>query len=97
MSGLVSRDNIIAQLITLKYAGITDVTIIGDFFRFSDMVRNDIQQLKIKIPEITNRENILIIASCGLETSIANIIQNRYNLLITHDFKGDVISSKYFS
>ncbi|CAH6419901.1 Hypothetical protein HVR_LOCUS977 [uncultured virus] len=111
MSGLVSRDNVIAQLLTLKLVkeiNIEKVNIIGvsgahtespgtlgAWSKFSSMVQQEIDVLRTKIP--TEGNKILIVAGCGLEARVANIVKNQYktNLDKFREFRGDIISLIY--
>lgn len=99
MSGLVSKENIIAQLLTLKLAGIKveDIEIIGEVQHFNQLVRRDMDALISKIPELKNGNYILIVAGCGLEDTVNKIIQGEFTNQLSkpYHFRGDIISLTY--
>lgn len=99
MADLVSKENIVAQLLTLKLAGIKvdDIEIIGNPEHFKEIVDNDIEKLIVEIPQIQKGINVLIVAGCGLECMVSNIIncelkdQTEYSI----DFDGNIVSLIY--
>ncbi len=99
MAGLVSKENSIAQLLTLKLAGIKieTIKIIGETKHFIEIVKKDISTLINKLPLLNNGNNVLIIAGCGLENTVSNIINQKFEgcLEETKIFKGDIISLLY--
>ncbi len=99
MAGLVSKENIIAQMLTLKLAKINldTIEIIGETEHFSKIVKNDIKKLKNKIPQLTKGNNILIVAGCGLEEVVNKLIHNElpYQLGSSQVFKGTIVSLVY--
>ncbi|MEC7838724.1 MAG: hypothetical protein VX777_01645 [Chlamydiota bacterium] len=101
MAGLVGRENMIAQLLTLKLAGIdvTKVEIIGDLSHFSKIVDRDIQALMKQLPEIKGRNQALVIAGCGLEDFVNNLIikERGANVRASEQFHGDILSVIYTS
>ncbi len=96
MAGLVSRDNIIAQMITLKLAGrnLHDIEIIGDPMHFKTIVEEDIKNLLRKMPELKLGNHVLIVAGCGLEEKVNGIVLQKFNskLVLSNSFKGDIVS-----
>lgn len=101
MGGLVSRENIIAQLLTLKLANlkVENVEIIGEISHFTTLVEKDMERLLSQKPELKIGNRALIVAGCGLENTVNEIIKNEYpnSLKETWSFKGDIISLLYTS
>ncbi len=99
MAGLVGKDNLIAQMLTLKYAGVyvENIEIIGTFNHFTTIVNNDLDSLFKTIPEIETGMNVLIIAGCDLKTFVNNILYDKYSdqLGTSRSFSGDIISLIY--
>lgn len=99
MAGLVSRENIIAQLITLKLAKIDihTIEIIGNLSLFSEKVKKDIIQLTQQIPGLNTGKNVLIVAGCGLEKKVNDIIANSFveQIEAPVHFKGRIITLTY--
>jgi len=99
MTGLVSRENCLAQLLTLKLAGlkIEDIDIIGDFSHFGHLVKKDMDILLSKIPNLQTGNHALIVAGCGLEEIVAGILGETFkgNTDKSLIFKGDIISLIY--
>jgi bacterioferritin (cytochrome b1) len=96
MAGLVGRENLIAQLITLKLAGlnIDKIEIIGEIDHFTHLVDQDINQLLQKQPWLKNGRHTLIVAGCGLEENVNHIVSTAFkgNLGEAQSFKGNIIS-----
>lgn len=96
MSNLSSRENVTAQLITLKLAGIPiePIDIIGTEEHFSLLVEKDMQQLLEQIPALKVGNHILIIAGCGLRDKVADCIFNKFKHAINHakEFTGSIVS-----
>lgn len=95
MAGLVSRENIAAQMITLKLAeiDITTIDIIGDIDHFKRIVHKDIAPL---LPILTKGKHVLIVAGCGLEEKVSNLVKTHIkDLGPSIEFKGDIISLIY--
>lgn len=96
MAGLVSRENIIAQLITLKLADIDTeaVEIIGDLSHFNELVKDDICALLKEIPELKVGNHALIVAGCGLEGTVNEIIKQEFRDIAGKEksFKGNIVS-----
>lgn len=92
MAGLVSRENIIAQLLTLKLAKINldTIEIIGQPDHFGTLVNKDIDQLTKEIPALRMGNNILIVAGCGLENIVSELIHKQFleHLEPPQPFKG---------
>jgi hypothetical protein len=99
MADLVSHENIIAQLLTLKLAEIPidQIELIGEIEHFSLLVKNDFVKLIHEIPQMTAGNNILVVAGCGLERQVSDIINHEYNdkLGPSKVFKGDILSLTY--
>lgn len=99
MAGLVSYENIIAQMLTLKLAGINiqEIQIIGDPNHFKEIVHNDINNIEKMIPELSTGTNVLIVAGCGLEDTVKEIVQGEFQQKLgkEHSFKGDIVSFTY--
>ena len=99
MAGLVSRENIIAQLLTLKLAQIPlkKIEIIGDISHFRTLVQQDMEMLIHTLPNLQVGNHILIVAGCGLEEKVSKIIMHEFKDLIgtTRAFKGNIISLCY--
>lgn len=72
MGGLVSRENIIAQLLTLKLADIqlNKIEIIGEIDHFTQLVHQDMHNLQNQIAGLKNGNNVLIVAGCVLEGTV---------------------------
>lgn len=96
MSGLVGRENLIAQLITLKLAGINieTIEIIGEIEHFSQLVEQDLELLLRRQPDLQNGEHSLIVAGCGLEEKVNHIITTLFQneLREGQSFKGNILS-----
>lgn len=100
MAGLVGRDNMIAQLLTLKLAEIDlqNIEIIGDFTHYRDLINQDIVELSSRISDLSSGEkHPLIVAGCGLEQMVCDILLEEYkNQLGTPTrFEGNIISLIY--
>lgn len=99
MGGLVSRENITAQLLTLKFAreNVANINIIGSPFHFNRLVRRDLDKVLQKIPEVRKGNQVLIVAGCGLEKKVNNIIKQEFKnkILDTVSFRGEIISFTY--
>jgi hypothetical protein len=99
MANLVSQENFVAQLLTLKLAEIPmeNIEIIGEVDHFSRLVENDFSRLLKDIPEITDGNNILIVAGCGLEKQVNDIVHHKYDDRVgeSKTFKGDIVSLTY--
>jgi hypothetical protein len=99
MANLVSKENIIAQLLTVKLAGINNenIEIIGDSKHFSEIVKNDMTNLLKQIPELKMGNHSLVVAGCGLENMVSEIIERELKgrLDKPNIFKGDIISLIY--
>lgn len=99
MAGLSSRENIVAQLITLKLAGIPiePIDIVGTEEHFSLLVKNDMQQLLNQIPSLKVGNNVLIIAGCGLRDQVSDCIINKFEDAVnpSKTFTGSIISLTY--
>lgn len=99
MAGLVSRENIIAQLLTLKLAGIEpkNIEIIGEEDHFKHLVMQDVEKMLYKIPELVIGQKILIVAGCGLEETVCSIVTRKYGEYLAEKkhFRGNIISLTY--
>lgn len=99
MAGLVSEENMIAQLLTLKLAGLQaeEVEIIGDVEHFTTRVENDFGELFQQLPELKEGSQALIIAGCGLEGAVSDLIgaHLQANMGQPHPFKGSIVSLIY--
>ena len=99
MAGLSSFENTIAQLITLKLADvkIENIEIIGNQTHFGELVTKDIDNIIKEIPELTIGNNILVVAGCGLEVMVSDIIKNKFQDQLTQSksFKGNIVSLIY--
>lgn len=99
MAGLVSRENCLAQLLTLKLANIKTETIdiIGDVGHFGHLVKKDMNILCSKIPTLQAGNHGLIIAGCGLKGTVSCILEETFkgNTDESLVFKGDIISLIY--
>lgn len=91
MAGLVSRENLIAQLLTLKLAGIPldSIEIIGETNHFTKLVEQDISLLQSS----KDSRSILIIAGCGLRDTVSQYIYEQYSELLSppSTFDGNVV------
>lgn len=96
MSGLVGRENLIAQLLTLKLAGIkTDsLEIIGDVEHLVFLMVSDFEQLDRKLPELKLGNHVLVVAGCGMEHAVSEIIHNafKYQIRKIEPFTGTILS-----
>lgn len=100
MAGLVGRDNMIAQLLTLKLAEIDlrNIEIIGDFRHYQDLINKDMRELTSKITDLTSGEHHpLIVAGCGLEQMVCDILLYKYEDILDTPtrFEGDILSLIY--
>ena len=97
MAGLSSRENIIAQLITLKFAGIKVevIEIIGHVSHFTTIVRQDIKDLLQKIPALNKGQHGLIVAGCGLENRVSEIVKKHFKHGKEIKFHGNLVSLIY--
>ena len=99
LAGLASRENIIAQLLTLKLAGIqTDaIEIIGEIEHFNRVAKKDISLLLDQIPELKTGKHVLIVAGCGESTRAGDIINRvmQNSVAETKSFSADIVSLKY--
>lgn len=99
LAGLVSRENIVAQLLTLKLAEIDtkSIKIIGNSEHFSSTVGSDVNQLAEKIPALSSGNNILLVAGCGLEETVSKIIHEELPHLMgkSQSYHGKIISLIY--
>jgi hypothetical protein len=77
MAGLVSRENLIAQLLTLKLADIPlePIEIIGEIDHFTRLVEQDISSLE----KNKNGRSVLIVAGCGLRDTVSQYIYDQYS------------------
>ncbi|MCB1136887.1 MAG: hypothetical protein KDK78_11515, partial [Chlamydiia bacterium] len=78
LSGLVGRENLIAQLMTVKLAGLLrdDISIIGDPGHLHDLARDQVLLALDTIPGLRHGPNALIVAGCGLEEN-ANAVARK--------------------
>ncbi len=92
MSRLVSEENLIAQLLTLKLAGIEveGIPIVGEIQHFSKRVEKDIAAIE----GIGTGNQILIVAGCGLEKKVTDILAGEFGEILgdPYTFKGDIVS-----
>ncbi len=99
MADLASRENLVAQLLTLKLASIDveAVEIIGCTRHFTSIVQNDIDALLKQIPRLSLGNHVLIVAGCGLEKAVNEIIRGTFGERIgeTELFRGDLVSLSY--
>jgi hypothetical protein len=100
MSGLVSRENLIAQLITLKLAEIPleSIAIIGEVEHFKTLVERDITAICQLDLLKTSDPHILIVAGCGLQEVVSEIVHSKYSDSINQlSFQGNIIRFRYLS
>lgn len=101
MAGLVSRENIIAQFLTLKLASIKieNIEIVGEIEHFFVRVKKDFDLLIQALPELTFRNHALIVAGCGLESMVSDIVKKEFNERLSKEksFEGDIVSLIYTS
>lgn len=99
MAGLVGRENMIAQLITMKLAGlnIEKVEIIGTVDHFGNRIQQDLYKLLQNIPDLSKGNKVLVVAGCGLEERAVSVITKEFsgNLDQPKVFKGDILSLTY--
>ncbi len=99
MAGLVSKENVIAQLITLKLAGraVDDVSIIGDFTHLRELVNHDIETLFERYPELSLSRIALIVAGCGMKDVASKIIFKEFGQRLKDPicFDGAILSLTY--
>jgi hypothetical protein len=99
MSGLVGRENMIAQLLTLKLASVQwdKVKTIGEIGHFKQLVHQDMQKLRSQIAGLQQGNHVLIVAGCGLESSVNQMIKEKFahQLGPSQSFKGDIVSLTY--
>jgi len=92
MTGLVGYDNLIAQLCTVKLANIIDISlvhIVGSTDYFVNTIIDDVNN----IGDMPVRDtNVLIIASCGMEDTVAMIVKNNCIVNETVHYHGEVVS-----
>ena len=98
ISNIVSHENLIQQLITLKLAGIDlqSVPILGDTHLYKLTCKEDLLAFeKQASPYLANR-NILIIAGCSLEETACSILEQIFSENITKQkFSGSIVSLHY--
>jgi len=96
MGGLVSRENVIAQLLTLKLADINveEIEIIGEFAYFEQIVQKDIDALTQEILDLKQGPQLLIVAGCGLEDRVNKVVQSdpQRRFGAPNSFKGNIVS-----
>lgn len=99
MSGLVSRENLIAQLLTLKLADlkVEEIEIIGEPEHFTELVKEDIAVLLNQLPVLKKAKQVLIVAGCGLEGLVSEMIVKEFlqDLGKEQIFSGQIISLRY--
>jgi len=99
MAALVSRENLIAQLLTLKLAGVEmdSLDIVGEVEHFDFLMAADFEQLNQKLPELKLGSHVLIVAGCGLEHMVSEIIQSKFEgrILKVETFVGNIVSLVY--
>ena len=99
MAGLVGRENLIAQLITLKLAGISldNIEIIGEITHFKVLFNNDFNSAIKKFPTLQTKAHVLIVAGCRLEGMVSQVVKDELGekLETSEQFKGNIISFVY--
>lgn len=98
IAGLVSHENLIQQLITLKLANINlnKITILGNTDQFKSMCLDDLRNFKKQSSSYIEKKNALIVAGCHLEdkacASLNEIFRDQCTL---HKFFGNIVSLTY--
>lgn len=98
LSNLVSHENLIQQLITLKLAGIDlhKIPILGNTQQFKSVCQKDILEFEKQCVDYLVKRNVLIIAGCTLEnlacSSLEQIVAGN---MIKRKFSGEILSLTY--
>lgn len=98
ISGLVSHENLIQLLITLKLAGIDlqGIPIHGTTKYFESLCRKDLTEFEKQSTGIRTKRNVLIVAGCGLEDTVCTTLEQMFSGTISRKkFCGDLVSLSY--
>ncbi len=98
IAGLVSHENLIQQLMTLKLSGIdlNNISILGDPEHFKQICKNDLLSFKKEGNDYLAKRNVLIVAGCHLEETVCTSLNNIFaNNSVNKKFTGDIVSLTY--
>lgn len=96
ISGLVSHENLIQQLMTLKLANINlnSIKILGNTQQFKLVCKNDLSEFG-KLADLAKR-NVLIVAGCTLEGMACDTLEQMLEGNVTkRKFSGELVSLTY--
>lgn len=98
MAGLVSHENLLQQLITLKLAGIEKqkITILGDTDHYKLICKADLAAFEKNASSYVAKRNVLIVAGCSLENNVCTTLDQTFSGKITlQKFSGQIVSLTY--
>jgi hypothetical protein len=98
IAGLVSHENLMQQLITLKLAGIDlrNIAIRGDTQHYKTVCRDDLADFQKQAAPYLAKRNVLIVAGCSLEETVCNTLEQIFIGKITKNkFSGQLVSLTY--
>ncbi|STX50908.1 Uncharacterised protein [Legionella busanensis] len=98
ISNLVSHENLIQQLITLKIAGIDlqKIPILGNTEQYKLICKEDLLAFEKQASTYLAKKNILIIAGCSLEDTVSSSLEQMFNGKISKNkFSGHLVSLSY--
>ncbi len=98
MSGLVSQENLLQQLITLKLAGVDaqKIMILGDTEHYKAICKADLAAFEKSASAYLAKKNILIVAGCSLEDNACTTLEQMFSGKIAlQKFSGQIVSLTY--
>lgn len=98
IAGLVSYENLIQQLITLKIAGIDlqKIPILGNTQQYQLICKEDLSAFEKQATTYLSRKNVLIIAGCSLEETVCSTLEQIFNgKMSKQKFSGNLVSLTY--
>lgn len=100
LSNIVSHENLIQQLITLKIADVDlqRIPILGDEQHYKSVCKEDLFKFEKQASAYLARKNVLIVAGCSLEETVCSTLEQIFNGKVTKNkFSGQQVSLTYVS
>lgn len=98
LSGLVSHENLLQQLITLKLAGIDTkkIEIRGNTQQYKSICKEDLEEFEEKSGIDIAKKNVLIVAGCTLEELVCSTLDQMFvGEMSKERFTGQLVSLTY--
>jgi hypothetical protein len=98
IGSLVSHENLIQQLVTLKLAEIDlqKISLLGDTKYYASVCKKDLLDFEKQSSAYRSKRNALIVAGCSLEETVCSTFDQIFaGDIIKHQFSGDLVSLTY--